>query len=260
MSASDDPIVGPVTVPAATETVGGRPELGEIAEAINAMRAARPRIHALVSTVAQPLVANVAAALAVDISMTVEMPDVRAMITSSDAVLINLGMLDKARREAAMAAVATGTRFVLDPVKVDRSGDRLGFAQTLVSAQPSIIKGNRGEMAALAPLDSDAVCVTTGPMDEVAAPDRRIIVANDTPILGRVIATGCATGFLMTAIHAVEPNPFVAALAGTALMAVAGELAAEDARLPGSFAVALIDKIADLNGEDVARHVKLIDA
>lgn len=259
MSQSDDAILGPDETPSISADLGGRSEFGEIADAVNAMRAARPRIHALVSPVAQPFVANIAASLAIDVSMSVEMPDVKPMIEGSDAVLINLGMLDAARRAAAKAAISTATPFVLDPVKVDRSPERLAFAHSLVAAGPLIIKGNAGEMEALAPLDGDAVLVGTGPLDTVVGPGRRLTVANDTPILARVIATGCATGFLMTAIAAVEPDPFVAALAGAALMAVAGELAAEEARLPGSFAVALIDRISELNGEDVARHVKLID-
>lgn len=231
----------------------------QIADAINAMRAARPRIHAIVSPVAQPLVANVAAALSIDISMTIDAVDVRAMVASSDGFLINLGMLDRDRREGAMAAVASGLPFVLDPVKVDRSGDRLGFAQALIEAQPRIIKGNIGEMAALGQIQTDAVCVTTGAEDEIVAEGRRVVVANDTPILSRVIATGCATGMLMTAISAVEDDSFVAAVSGAALMSVAGEVAAETAKLPGSFAVALIDTLAELNGEEIARLVDLRD-
>ena len=64
----------------------------------------------------------------------------------------------------------------------------------------------------------------------------------------------------MTAISAVEPDSFVAAVSGAALMSVAGEVAAETAKQPGSFAVALIDAIAELNGEEVARMVDLRDA
>lgn len=232
----------------------------QIADAINTMRAARPRIHAIVAPVAQPLVANIAAALWVDISMTVDATDIRAMVASSDAFLVNLGMLDRERREGAMAAVASGLPFVLDPVKVDRTGDRLSFALALIEAQPRIIKGNIGEMQALGDVASDAVRVTTGAEDEIVAEGRHVSVANDTPILSRVIATGCATGMLMTAISAVEPDSFVAAVSGAALMSVAGEVAAETAKQPGSFAVALIDAIAELNGEEVARMVDLRDA
>lgn len=257
---ADDAILGPdepfQPVPAPVTGPIGR---AQVAAAINAMRDARPRIHAMVAPVAQPLVANVAAALAIDVSMTIDAVDIRSMVSSSDAVLINLGMLDRQRREGAMAAVATGTPFVLDPVKVDRSGDRLNFARALIETQPRIIKGNAGEMAVLDDLETDAVLVTTGPMDEVAARDRRVIVGNDTPILSRVIATGCATGMLMTAVSAVEPDCFVAAVSGAALMAVAGEIAAEEAKGPGTFAAVLLDVLYELNGEEVARQLKLID-
>ena len=96
-------------------------------------------------------------------------------------------------------------------------------------------------------------------LDEVAARDRRVTIGNDTPILSRVIATGCATGMLMTAVSAVEPDSFVAAVAGAGLMAVAGEIAAEEARGPGSFAATLLDVLYELNGEEVARQLKILD-
>jgi len=258
---SDDAILGPDEpfVPVATPSEGPI-NRSEVALAINALRHQRPRIHAVVAPVAQPFVANVAAALAIDISMTIDATDIRAMAISSDGVLINLGMLDRERREGIMAVVGTAVPFVLDPVKVDRSGDRLTFARALVDAQPRIIKGNAGEMAVLGEAAVDTVRVTTGPYDEIAADERRVVLGNDTPILSRVIATGCATGLLMTAMSAVEPDPFTAAVAGAALMAVAGEIAAEEARGPGSFAATLLDVLYELNGEEVARRMTVIDA
>lgn len=254
----DDQILGPDEI-AAVSNAGEVSERDRIALAINALHEEHPRVHALVAPAAQPLVANIAAALEIDISMTVDPVDIVPMVAHSDVLLVNLGMLDRERREAALAAVATGTPFVLDPVKVDRSDDRLAFARTIIESRPRIIKGNRAEMQALAALQGDAVLVTTGADDEILAQGRRAIIANDTPVLARVIGTGCATGMLIAALSAVEPDPFLAATAGTALMAVAGQIAAEDAKKPGSFAVALIDVLSDLGGEEVAYHLAMGD-
>ena len=230
-----------------------------VAAAIDTMRARQPRVHALVSTVAQPLVANIASALGVDISMTVSPAEMRVMVTHSDAVLINLGMLDDLRREASLAAAATGTPFVLDPVKVDRVPARLAFARELLAAGPRIVKCNAAEKAALADALGGTVAVTTGAHDRIAAAGRSAVLGNGSPMLPRVTATGCATGLLMAALMAVEPDPFVAAGAGAALMGVAGEVAAMSARGPGSFAVELIDALAALNGGAVSERLVFLD-
>ncbi|WP_205648496.1 hydroxyethylthiazole kinase [Acuticoccus kandeliae] len=250
--------------PAFTESVGDRAGdetrdrlAARIAAAVDRLAAARPRVHALVAPVAQPFVANVATAVGIDISMTVDAEEIGPMVARSDALLVNLGMMDRARREGALAAVATGRPFVLDPVKVDRSPARLDFARDLVAKGPVLVKGNRGEMAALGAMPAGVVAVTTGPTDTVAAAGRTARLHNGTPLLDRVIATGCAAGALSAAMVAVEEDPFVAALAALALMSVAAEIAAVDARGPGSFAVGLLDSLAATDGETLLTRLKL---
>ncbi|MEM0906186.1 MAG: hydroxyethylthiazole kinase [Pseudomonadota bacterium] len=233
------------------------PDRQRLAVAIDRLRGSPPRIHALVAPVAQPFVANILSALAVDISMTVEAAEMAVMARSSGAVLINLGMLDTPRREAARAAVTVGTPFVLDPVKVDRVPDRLRFAREVTAAGPLIVKGNGAEMAALGPLDGRCVAITTGARDELVHGARRIKLCNGTPLLTKVIATGCATGALVAALSAVEPDPLIAGAAAVALMGVAGEIASTTASGPGSFAVQLIDAVGGLTGADVAERVHL---
>jgi len=230
-----------------------------VGRAIDALKRAPPRVHALVSGVAQPLVANAAAAVGIDISMTIDAGDVKVMAQRADVLLINLGMFDRARREGAASAVATGCPFVLDPVKVDRAPDRLVFARTLIAAGPRIVKGNVAEMAALAGTPMTGVRVTTGERDTVEAGARRVAIDNGTPLLAAVVATGCATGALIAAMSAVETDPFLAAAAGLSLMAVAGELAAARASGPGSFAVALLDALAAVDGAAVAAALEIHD-
>ncbi|MCF3933117.1 hydroxyethylthiazole kinase [Acuticoccus sp. M5D2P5] len=228
-----------------------------IAAAIDRLAEARPRVHALVAPVAQPFVANVATAAGIDISMTVDADEVGTMAAHSDALLVNLGMMDKARREGAVAAVASGCPFVLDPVKVDRSPKRLEFALRLADESPRIVKGNRREMEALGALRPSIVTATTGPVDRVAGEGRSVSLANGTRLLDKVIATGCAAGALTAAMIAVEDDPFVASLAALALMSVSAEIAAEEAKGPGSFAVHLLDTLAMIDGETILSRLRL---
>ena len=218
-----------------------------------------PRVHAIVAPVAQPLVANVAAALRIDVSMTTDADEVEPMVAASDALLVNLGMLDGDRRQGIIAAVRAARAFVLDPVKVDRSPERLAFARELLAYGPKVVKGNAAEMAALGPLPKGTVGLTTGARDRIERDGTRVELSNGTALLDQMIATGCAAGLLVAAQLATHGDPLLAAIAGTTHLAIAGELAASDAHTlgPGSFAVRLLDDLAHLTRDQVFARLVL---
>lgn len=228
-----------------------------IAAAIDRLVAgARPRIHALLAPVAQPLTANVATALGIDVSMTTDAEEVRPMAAGSDAILANLGMLDPARRAGIEAAVATGRPFVLDPVKIDRVPVRREFAAGLLANGPAIVKGNPAEMAALGALPAGAVSVTTGAVDRIArAGEIPTALVNGTPLLDRVIATGCAEGMLCAAMLPLAPDARIAATAAVSLLNVSAERAAAGAAGPGTFAARLLDALAEADGASVVARL-----
>jgi len=223
---------------------------------------ARPRVHALVAPVAQPLTANVATALRIDVSMTTDAEEVRPMAAASDAILANLGMLDPARRAGIESAVGTGRPFVLDPVKVDRVPARAAFALRLLERGPAIVKGNGAEMGALGRLPAGTVSVTTGLVDRVAvAGEGRVLgLANGTPLLDRVIATGCAEGMLCAAMLPLAPDARTAAIAAVSLLNVAAERAAAGAPGPGTFAARLLDALAEADGASVVERLRVAPA
>ncbi|WP_226581955.1 thiamine phosphate synthase [Acuticoccus sediminis] len=257
-----------VRIAALGPETGGPPPLAgalfdptDVAAALGRLAMARPRIHALVAPVAQPLVANVAAALGIDISMTIDADEVRPMAAGSGAICVNLGMLDSARRAGILAAVRTGQPFVLDPVKVDRVPARLAFARELLAYKPRVVKGNAAEMAALGPVPDGTVAVTTGAVDRLSVRgpmgDRTVYLANGTSKLDRVIATGCTAGMLITSIVAIESDPMLAAVAGLSLMNVSGEIVASSNPGPGSFAVALVDAIGTADAQEIAGRIRV---
>ncbi|MEM8662523.1 MAG: hydroxyethylthiazole kinase [Pseudomonadota bacterium] len=245
-------------VPTDTRTTLRRDLAAEAAVAVDKLRSAPPRLHALMPSVSQPLGANVAAALGIDVSMTGDPDGVAAMAPSSDAVLVNLGMLDSDRAAAARRVASLGVPFILDPVKVDRDPARLALARELLAAGPAIVKGNRAEMAALGKrVDLPSIAVTTGERDVVEGGGRRVEVLNGTPLLDRVIATGCATGLLVAALFGATGNAFVSGVAGVAMMGIAGERAASSAEGPGTFAARLIDALWALDGRAVTTSIRL---
>ncbi|UOM34640.1 thiamine phosphate synthase [Acuticoccus sp. I52.16.1] len=248
------PAVRPVTAPAFP--------VADVAATLGRLAMARPRVHALVAPVAQPLVANVAAAAGVDISMTVDAEEVRPMAAKSGAICVNLGMLDSARRAGILSAVRTGTPFMLDPVKVDRVPARLAFARELLAYEPKVVKGNAAEMLALGPVPDGTVAVTSGAVDRIsvrtAAGDRTLYLANGTSKLARVTGTGCAAGMLIASMLAIESDPLLAAIAGLSLMNVSGEMVAPSNPGPGSFATALLDAIGTADAQDIAARIRVV--
>jgi hydroxyethylthiazole kinase len=65
-------------------------------------------------------------------------------------------------------------------------------------------------------------------------------------LMSKVSAMGCAGSAVLAACLAVETDALRAAIAGLAIIGVAGELAAERSSGPGSFAAAIIDAVHDL--------------
>ncbi|WP_420392830.1 thiamine phosphate synthase [Acuticoccus sp.] len=235
-----------------------------VASTLSRLKIARPRVHAMVAPVAQPICANVAAALGIDISMTIDADEVRPMADSSGALLINLGMLDPARRAGALSMVASGRPFVLDPVKVDRVPARLKFARELLAHGPLVVKGNPAEMAALGPIPAGCLAVTTSAVDRLAVSgadgDRLVYLANGTSMMARVIATGCTAGVLIAAMCAIEADPLLAAIAAISLFNVSAETAAVGSAGPGTFAIHLIDALGAADPYDIASRLRSAEA
>jgi hydroxyethylthiazole kinase len=213
--------------------------------------------------VAQNFTANVLLAASAIPSMTVAPDEVGAFVARADALLVNLGTFDCERREATEIAIAeagrAGRPWVLDPVFVDRSPARAAFARSLVTKRPQAVRLNAAEFAALAGAPPEEVglrhyaraqgCIMalTGATDEVTDGARFVRIANGDPMMGRVTAMGCAGAALVAAALAVEADALAAVAAGLLLFAVAGEVAAQRSRGPGSLAVEIVDALYGLD-------------
>lgn len=233
-----------------------------IAHTLESLRARRPRIHALTNPVAQALTANGLLALGATPSLTLNLPELGDFIASSDALLLNLGMLDRDRLEAlplaAKIAATSNKPFVVDPVFADRSENRRALARGLFAASPKIVKLNANEAEAFArDISPGSVTVVTGPVDDIACGSRRARLANGHPFMASVTATGCLLGAVLAACLAVEEDAFLAAMAGVSLLNIAAEIAAEGASGPGSFAYHLIDALAALDAETLHHRLKI---
>ena len=238
-------------------------ELPQVAaDIVERLRQRRPRVHCITSAVAQTFTANMLLAAGAVPSMTTAPREIGAFVGRSDALLINLGIFDAERQKASMAAIAAANKarkpWVLDPVFIDRSPSRAALAKRLVAKKPTALRLNEQELVALGGKASDpaafartirtqTVIWLTGERDFVSDGKRLATIGNGDPLMAKVTAMGCAGSAMVAAFLAVESDAWLATTAALVAFGVAGEIAAERARGPGSFAVEMIDALHGLN-------------
>jgi hydroxyethylthiazole kinase len=237
------------------------------------LRERAPRIHCITNAVAQNFTANVLLAAGCIPSMTLSAEEIGPFVAGAQGLLVNLGTFDGERRQATAIAVETAARhglpWVLDPVFVDRAPPRAAFARELVGGRPSVVRLNHGEFHALAghAPSRDAVAAyagankivvgLSGETDLVTDGKRIVALANGHPLMAKVTAMGCAGSALVAACLAVEPDALNATAAALLMIGIAGEKAAEKAEGPGSFAVAIIDALYNLDGRTLVARAKV---
>lgn len=237
-----------------------RQSVEQATEAIAALRAEGARVHCLTNSVAQNFTANVLLACGAIPSMTVSPEEAPEFTARSDALLVNLGMLDADRRAAMPAAIevaqARSIPVVLDPVMCHLSPARLAFARQLIEKGALILKVNPAESEALG--DVPALCrIETGPVDRIVSPHFECTVENGHPTMGKVIAMGCALGALIAALAAKTDDPAIAALAALLWFGIAGEIAGQKAEGPGSFATIFLNALDDLELATIQQRAKV---
>lgn len=248
-------------------------ELADIAADVLArIRDRVPSVHCITNSVAQQYTANVLLAVGAVPSMTISPEEIVSFVAGADALLVNLGTFDAERRSAIEAAIGAAKTarmpWVLDPVFIQVAPARAHFARQLLTRGPAVVRLNTVEFATLS--DDDAgdaaarlakahgtVIALTGGVDRITDGGRHAIIANGDPLMSFVTAMGCAGSAVVCAALAVEPDPFLAAIAALTLFGVAGEVAAPGARGPGSFSTAIIDVLHSLDSATLRQYARV---
>lgn len=251
------------------------------AAALARLRAASPLTQCITNAVVTNFTANALLALGAAPAMC-DIPGEAGMFAAiAGGVLVNLGTPTAEQRDAAREAVAAGTPWVLDPVAVGALPVRTALAHALLAARPAIIRGNASEILALAgagaggrgvdatdaaddALDAaralaartGGTVAISGEVDLIVDAGRAARVPGGSALLTKVTGGGCALGAAMAAFVAVA-EPFDAAIAASAVWAVASERAASRSRGPGSFAAAFLDELAAIRPADLDGRVEL---
>jgi hydroxyethylthiazole kinase len=275
------------TGPLPDSTAGEADLKQEAAKIIDAVRERSPLIHCITNYVTVNDCANILLSAGASPAMCDALDEAYDFARISGALYINFGTYIKEQEaaavEAALGAKSAGRPIVIDPVGCGAMRRRISILAHIHDvAGISIIKGNMGEIMALAGKDVDVkggdslgeaagneeaaaalarqyhcVVAATGKVDVVSDGNRLARLSNGVEMLTRITGAGCMLGALCAATAACGEDPFSATVAAISAMGIAGELAAEKTLLPGSFRVALIDSIYGVTGATILQRGKI---
>ena len=266
---------------------------------LSRVRELTPLVHNITNYVVTNTTANALLALGASPAMTHDPGEMRDMVAIANAVVVNMGTLTptyvSAIPLALSAAAAKGVPVVLDPVAAGALPSRTDLALSWLAMFPvAVIRANAGEIMALAGVQAKArgvdsleasdaaleaalslaetfacvVCVS-GAVDLVTDGDTVWRVRNGHPMMTRVTGMGCTASAITGAFAAVARGPGEGDAAGTmlgfaasaaAVMALAGEIAAERAKGPGTLQLEFFDALYLLKREEVAGRLRMEQA
>jgi len=254
---------------------------------IEKIRKNAPLIHNITNYVVMNNTANALLAIGASPVMAHAVPEVEEMTGIAGALVINIGTLSdpwiEAMFKAAKIAEQRKIPMVIDPVGVGATQYRTRTARELIKASsPFIIRGNGSEIMALCEQDiatrgvdstsaSDhaldaakslsedfncIVCVT-GETDYIVSKDSICKVKNGHAMMPRVTGLGCTATAICGAFAAINPDYEMAAAHAMAVMGVAGEMAAKEAKGPGTFQVHFIDALYQVSETHIQELLKV---
>jgi hydroxyethylthiazole kinase len=251
------------------------------------VREKRPLVHHITNYVTVNDCANITISVGAAPVMADAPEEVCEMVSFANALVLNIGTLNKGQIESMVLAGGMandrGLPIILDPVGAGATQYRTESAQRLLDElEITILKGNAGEIGTLAGaeasvkgVDSAGVTgdmetiaghfakragitvVVSGPVDIVTDGKRVLLVENGHPMMGSISGTGCMAASVTAAFAAVADDPVIASAAALAAFGIAGEKAAACARGPYSFRTALFDKMAAMKPEDLASNARI---
>lgn len=252
---------------------------------VNRIRLTHPLIHNITNLVVMPTTANLLLALGAAPIMAHAHEELDEIIQIAQALVINIGTLDKTW----LAAIEQGQRtaltcripIVFDPVGAGASAYRSTSALTIIRRGVDVIRGNASEIMAL--LDSsittkgvdttqasnDAVAsaqtlaqhyqcivVVSGKIDFIVSASKCVALDYGTPLLTKVVGMGCSLTALIASFLSVNPDRFTAAVHAMAWMGLVSEVAEKKSNGPGSFYTHLLDSFYTVQKNELQALIK----
>lgn len=254
--------------------------------AIQSIRAKAPLVLNITNYVVMNSTANALLALGASPIMAHALDEMEEMTGIVGALVINIGTLSPPWIDSMLMAGRAARRknipIVLDPVGSGATQFRTATALKLIEEiGPTIVRGNASEIRSLVrsdtvtkgvdsqhtsdevaqdaralSRDTGCVVVVSGAVDLIVAGDKVARVSNGHSMMTRVTGLGCTASALTGAFAAVSHSPFEAAVGAMAVMGIAGEMAVEESRGPGSLQMNFLDALYRLQASDIATRLK----
>ncbi|WP_227765569.1 hydroxyethylthiazole kinase [Zhaonella formicivorans] len=262
----------------------------KIAAILSSVRKERPLIHHLTNYVTANDCANIVLALGGSPVMADDVGEVEEMVTHAASLVLNIGTLNKGKMEAMLLAGKEANKrripVILDPVGVGATAYRTEAVEKLLQeVKPAVIRGNRAEIKRLLGLNSrlrgvdsleeaenspelvlnlaqrlGCVVAMTGERDVISDGKRLCFIENGHPMLTRITGSGCMSTSLIGTCCGVANDYYLGAVAGVAIMGLAGEMAymsLSGTEGVGTFRVRLLDSIYNLTEKRIIEGVRI---
>lgn len=254
---------------------------------IKLLREKSPLVHNITNYVVMNNTANALLAIGASPIMAHAHEEMESMVNICQVLVVNIGTLDEywatSMILAAKHANTLKKPWVLDPVGAGATSYRNQVLTDLLELQPTIIRGNASEILALAKhnttntkgVDSSAesseaieaakvlndkygsvVCVS-GATDIILDTQREIHLKNGHELMSKITGMGCSATAIVAGFAAVIPNKVDAVTTAMAILGVAGQLAAQESKGPGSLQMHILDKLYNLTEEEFNSTLKL---
>lgn len=256
--------------------------LNNIANDLLMMRAKKPLVHSITNYVVMNETANAILCLGALPIMAHAAEEVEEMVGITGALVLNIGTLEPkwidAMELAGKRANERNVPVILDPVGAGATKLRTDACKRLLdNVKVSIVRGNVGEVATLAGIESEVrgvesisasegseaiarkfasgygcTVAITGPVDVVSDGKSLARISNGHAMMAKVVGTGCISSTMVASFAAVDPDPFTAAVGGLVVFGLAGEMAVNvSGEKPGTFHVELYNALDAITLDDI---------
>jgi hydroxyethylthiazole kinase len=254
---------------------------------LQAVRREKPLIHNITNFVVMNFTANALLSAGASPVMAHAPDEVQEMVELAGALVCNIGTLSdewiKSMELAGARASSLDKPVILDPAGAGATSLRTNSALLLLArCGISVVRGNASEIRAITERiestrgvesvdtvdnaveaarrfaeEKQLTVAITGANDYITDGDRRVYVSNGHALMGKVTGTGCVATTLIAAFSAVDRDAFTATTTALSYFGLAGEIAAQAAHAPASFATALIDALYTITPEKLADGARI---
>jgi hydroxyethylthiazole kinase len=251
------------------------------------IRLSKPLVHHITNWVTIYDCANITRCVGALPVMAHAREEAEEMTSSSQALVLNIGTLTPSLVRSMIAAGKRankmGIPIVLDAVGAGATKLRTDKANEILAAiRVDVIKGNPAEIATLAGAKAEvrgvesvsirgsvkdvatslarryrSTVAVTGKEDFVSDGRTTYVVSNGHEMMSSVVGTGCMAASVIASFAAVEKDRAKAAAYALACFGIAAELAAVEAKGPGSFKARLYDELYALDEAKIRRMQKI---